>query len=165
MTSETETLPEELGEEQVAVLHSPDDFAKLLNARKQLLLLYSVKNDMSFKSFVNGKMRIALSEKADKNVVADMRKFLQKETGLEWVIDIDYEPLGETLAYKENKELEKDKKNISAYPLVKAILDEFNGAKIETVIRKALENAEDDETETEFENQDTNIETETGEEN
>ena len=70
---------------------------------------------------------------------------MAKETGVSWVIDIDYEPLSETLAYKETKELERDKKNISEYPLVKAILSEFNGAKIETVIRKAVENAEDEE--------------------
>ena len=41
--------------------------------------------------------------------------------------------------------LNKDKENISEYPLVKAILSEFSGAKIETVIRKAVENAEDEE--------------------
>lgn len=110
-----------------------------------MLLLYAVKNDMSFKEFTSGRMHIALSEKANKDLIANLRKFLVKETGAEWIIDIDYEPLGETLAFKENKELERDKKNISEYPLVKAILSEFNGAKIETVIRKAVEDAEDEE--------------------
>ena len=110
-----------------------------------MLLLYAVKNDMSFKEFSAGRMHIALSEKADKDLIANLRKFLAKETGVSWIIDIDYEPLGETLAYKETKELERDKKNISEYPLVKAILSEFNGAKIETVIRKAVEDAEDEE--------------------
>ena len=118
-------------------LSTPEELVKLL--------LYAVKNDMSFKEFTAGKMRIALSEKADKDLIANLRKFLAKETGVSWVIDIDYEPLGETLAFKENKELERDKKNISEYPLVKAILSEFSGAKIETVIRKAVENAEDEE--------------------
>lgn len=126
-------------------LSTPEELVKLLNAKRQMLLLYAVKNDMSFKEFTAGKMRIALSEKADKYLIANLRKFLAKETGISWVIDIDYEPLGETLAFKENKELERDKKNISEYPLVKAILSEFSGAKIETVIRKAVENAEDEE--------------------
>lgn len=126
------------------ILAAPEDLVKLMTARRQMLLLYSVKNDMSFKMFENGKMRIALSEKADKHLIADLRKFLEKETGIAWVIDIDYEPLGETLAFKENRELEKDKKNISEYPLVKAILSEFSGAKIETIIRKAVEEAEND---------------------
>lgn len=126
-------------------LSTQEELVNLLNAKRQMLLLYAVKNDMSFKEFTAGKMRIALSEKADKDLIANLRKFLAKETGVSWVIDIDYEPLGETLAFKENKELERDKKNISEYPLVKAILSEFSGAKIETVIRKAVENAEDEE--------------------
>lgn len=138
-------IASELTENSGFELSAPEDLAKLLNAKRQMLLLYAVKNDMSFKEFAVGRMRIALSEKADKDLITNLRKFLAKETGVSWVIDIDYEPLGETLAYKETKELERDKKNISEYPLVKAILSEFNGAKIETVIRKAVENAEDEE--------------------
>jgi hypothetical protein len=45
----------------------------------------------------------------------------------------------------EAKELNRDKKNISEYPLVKAILDEFSGAKIDTIIRKQVAEAEDEE--------------------
>ncbi len=141
------------------VLESPSDLVRLLTAKKQMLLLYSVKNDMSFKAFANGSMRIALSEKSDKNLVSNLRKFLEKETAVNWVIDIDYEPLGETLAFLERQELEKDKKNISEYPLVKAILNEFNGAKMETIIRKAVEEAEDEDVEAEFTAPDTNSET------
>lgn len=142
--SETHIVSE-LTEDNGFELSNPEDLAKLLNAKRQMLLLYAVKNDMSFKEFAAGRMHIALSEKADKDLIANLRKFLAKETGVSWVIDIDYEPLGETLAYKETKELERDKKNISEYPLVKAILSEFNGAKIETVIRKAVEDAENEE--------------------
>ena len=145
-------------------LSTTDDLVKLLNAKRQMLLLYAVKNDMSFKEFAEGRMRIALSEKADKDLIANLRKFLAKETGVSWVIDIDYEPLGETLAFKETKELERDKKNISEYPLVKAILSEFGGAKIETVIRKAVDDAEDDEA-TEFNIPEENSETYDDEEN
>lgn len=138
-------IASELTEDNGFELSNPEDLAKLLNAKRQMLLLYAVKNDMSFKEFAAGRMHIALSEKADKDLITNLRKFLAKETGVSWVIDIDYEPLGETLAYKETKELERDKKNISEYPLVKAILSEFNGAKIETVIRKAVEDAENEE--------------------
>ena len=138
-------IASELTENNGFELSRPEDLAKLLNAKRQMLLLYAVKNDMSFKEFTAGRMHIALSEKADKDLIANLRKFLAKETGVSWVIDIDYEPLGETLAYKETKDLERDKKNISEYPLVKAILSEFSGAKIETVIRKAVEDADEEE--------------------
>lgn len=128
----------------VISLYNTKDLLKLLTAKRQPLLMFAVKNDISFKEFDDGCMRIAVSEKTDKNLVMNLRAFLDKETGRNWKIEIDYEPLGETLAMLEAKELDADKKNISEYPLVKAILSEFNGAKIETIIRKSVESAEDE---------------------
>ena len=130
--------------EKNIVLQTPEDLVKLLTANRQPLLCFSLKNDMSFHSFSNGEMSISLSLNAPKDLIANLRKFLQKETGTEWKINIDYEPLGETLAFLERKDLEQNCKNISEYPLVKAILDEFNGAKIETIIHKSVEAAEDE---------------------
>lgn len=149
-------ISSELSEKHAEInLTSPQDLARLLQSKKQLLLLFAVKNDMSFKEFAGGHIRIALSDNAERNLVPDLRKFLEKETGINWVIDVDYEPLGETLAFQESKEFNRDKENISEYPLVKAILSEFNGAKIETIVRKAVEEAED---EIEFSDAGTNFE-------
>ena len=139
------------------VLNTPQDLVKLLQAKKQLLLMFAVKNDMSFKEFDNGHFKISLSEKAERNLIGELRKFLEKETGINWIIETDYEPLGETLAYLENRELNRDKENISEYPLVKAILSEFNGAKIETIVRKAVIEAQNDEPD--FSETETNFET------
>lgn len=127
------------------VLDTTAELVKLMTAKKQPLLLFAIKNDMSFKDFKDGYLHIALSEKADKNLILNFRNFLEKETGKVWKFDIDYEPLGETLAMIEAREMDRDKKNISEYPLVRAILNEFNGAKIETFIRKSVEEAEDEE--------------------
>ena len=135
------------------ILDSTDDLLKLLTAKKQPLLMYAVKNDISFKAFESGRIHIAVSEKADKNLIHNLRQFLEKETGVTWNFEIDYEPLGETLAFIEAKELNKNKKNISEYPLVRAILNEFNGATIETIIRKSVQEAEDEEP-TEFSGED-----------
>lgn len=128
--------------EDAVILDTPDDLVKLMTAQKQPLLLYALKHDMSFKEFRHGYMRVALSEKSDKDLIGNLLKFLEAQTHLSWVVDIDYEPLGETLA---DLEFKGDKKNIYEYPLVKAILSEFNGAKLETIVRKAVENAEDEE--------------------
>lgn len=127
------------------VLENTADLLNLMTAKKVPMLMYAIKNDISFKSFEHGHIHIAVSEKADKNLVFNFRTFLEKETGTLWKIDIDYEPLGETLAFLEAKELNRDKKNISEYPLVKAILDEFSGAKIDTIIRRQVEEADDEE--------------------
>lgn len=127
--------------DDTVVLETTDDLLKLMTAAKQPLLLFAVKHDMSFKQFRYGYMQVALSEKSDKNLIANLRKFLETETKAAWVIDIDYEPLGQTLADLES--LSGDKKNISEYPLVKAILSEFNGAKLDTIIRKAVKESEE----------------------
>lgn len=146
-------------------LETTDDLIKLMTAKRQPLLMFAVKNDMSFKEFRNGYMRVALSEKSDKNLVANLRQFLEKETGSNWVIDIDYEPLGETLASKEKQIMDRDKKNISEYPLVKAILNEFSGAKIETIVRKKIAEAEDDTETDDFDSGNINVETYENEDN
>jgi len=130
---------EENVSKNTVTLNTTADLIKLLTAKKQPLLLFAIKNDISFKDFKDGYLHIALSEKADKNLVLNFRTFLEKETGKVWKFEIDYEELGETLADIEAKELAQDKKNISEYPLVKAILNEFNGAKIDTFIRKNIE--------------------------
>ncbi len=148
---------------QKITLDTTEDMLKLMTAKKQPLLMYAVKNDISFKSFENGKIHIAVSEQADKNLIYNFRTFLEKETGNAWQFEIDYEPLGETLAYIEAKELNRDKKNISEYPLVKAILDEFNGATIETIIRKSVQAAEDDDM-LEFDGEENTLETQEDEE-
>ena len=148
---------------QKITLDTTEDMLKLMTAKKQPLLMYAVKNDISFKSFENGKIHIAVSEQADKNLIYNFRTFLEKETGNAWQFEIDYEPLGETLAYIEAKELNRDKKNISEYPLVKAILDEFNGATIETIIRKSVQAAEDDGM-LEFDGEENTLETQEDEE-
>lgn len=145
-TPSADEQPGESETESGIVLNTTSDLVKLLTAKKQLRLMFDVKNDMSFKDFSDGYMHIALSDRADKDLILKLRTFLEKETGRNWKFDIDYEPLGETLAAREARELESDKKNISEYPLVKAILSEFNGARIETFVRKAAaEPAQDEE--------------------
>ena len=83
----------------------------------------------------------------------NLHKILTEATGLTWKIDILRGCVGETLADQERAELEEDKRSISEYPLVKAILAEFKGAKIETLTRKITsESAEEDEDEVFFDN-------------
>ena len=52
--------------------------------------------------------------------------------------------LGQTIADKENAKEEEERKSVLEYPLVKAILAEFKGAKLETVNRRISEEDEDE---------------------
>ncbi len=77
----------------------------------------------------------------------NLHKLLTDVTGKKWEIDVVRGPLGETIADKEKSVVEATKKNVAEYPLVKKILEEFKGAKIETVIRKNLETLAEEEPE------------------
>ena len=84
--------------------------------------------------------------------IMNLHKLLSDATGKQWEIEIVKGELGETIAEKEKSAVEAKKKNVAEYPLVKRILEEFKGSKIETVIRKNLDNLAEDEPEISEEN-------------
>ncbi len=137
-----------------------EEFAAYLEEHKKMLLLYALKNDVSVEEFGNGRLKMAISDKTQPDFMLNLQKALTEATGRNWQIEIRRGPLGETLADKEKAVLEQDKRNISEYPLVKAILSEFKGARIDTVTRKtnlaeSVKNEEaDDENMTITENED-----------
>ena len=112
-----------------------------------MLLLYGVKNDISVEEFGSGHIKMAISDKVAPDFMQNFNKELELASGIKWQIQIRRGPLGETLADKEKNALENDKKSVSEYPLVKAILNEFYGAKIDTLVRKVSDDAHNDEDE------------------
>lgn len=89
-------------------------------------------------------MKLTLSEKINNDFILSLHKILAEATGINWKIDIVKGKVGQTLAQLENRKSEEDKRNIMEFPLVKAILSEFKGAKIETLTRKITENSDND---------------------
>ncbi len=137
------------------VFNTPEELAAYLEQNKKMLLEYAFKNDVSITEFSNGKIKMRVSDKINNDFMLTLQKFLLEATGIKWEIDILTGPLGETIADKEKAAAEANKRNVSDLPLVKAILAEFKGSKIETLTRKINEeNQEDlsnyDETETYF---------------
>ena len=129
-----------------------EEFAAYLEEHKKMLLLYALKNDVSVEEFGNGRLTMAVSDKIQPDFMLNLQKALTEATGRNWQIDIRRGPLGETLADKEKAALEQNKRSISEYPLVKAILSEFKGARIDTLTRKADIAQTTDDTGTEDEN-------------
>ena len=83
-----------------------------------------------------------------------MQKVLTEATSTPWQIEVKYGVLGQTLADKEKELLAQNERQISEYPLVRAILKEFKGAKFDTIVRlkeKDLSEAGDEETPNNFE--------------
>ena len=110
-----------------------------------MMLSYSIKNDISFSEFSNGKMKICVSEKINNDFLLNLQNVLKEATGIKWEIDVLSAPLGQTLADKEAEKDMMQKKDVMELPLVKAILAEFKGAKIESLTRKIVEQAENGE--------------------
>lgn len=116
-----------------------EDLLKYLETSKKALIEYAVKNDICIREFSNGHMAINISPNVHQDFIMNFHKVLLDATGKKWEIEIVKGDLGETIADKEKSVVEAKKKNVAEYPLVKKILEEFKGAKIETVVRKNLE--------------------------
>lgn len=117
-------------------INTPEELLAYLENGKKILLSYSLKNDLSFNSFCFGKMSITVSDKINNDFLLNLQNVLIEATGQKWDIEIQRGQLGETIADKEQAQDNANKKSVSDLPLVKAILAEFNGAKIETLTRK-----------------------------
>lgn len=125
-------------------LKTVDDFIRLLEESRKLLVLYAFKNDLSVEHFEDGFIKVTLSEKINPDYILNLHKILEEATGKSWKIEIIKGSLGQTISQKENAKTEEEKRNIMEYPLVKAIMAEFKGAKIETLTRKIMENNDDE---------------------
>lgn len=140
--------PEDAPQDGKIAFKTINDLAAYLESEKKMLAAYALKNDVSVHEFCNGNIKMTVSDKIHPDFIMSLHKILTEATGLTWKIDILRGALGETIADQEKAELEADKRSISEYPLVKAILAEFKGAKIETLTRKisseSVEEGEDE---------------------
>lgn len=125
-------------------INTPEELLAYLESTKKVLLSYSLKNDLSFNSFSFGKMSVTASDKINNDFLLNLQNVLIEATGQKWDIDVRRGQLGETIADRERAQDTANKKSVSDLPLVKAILAEFNGAKIETLTRKINAEAEEE---------------------
>lgn len=116
-----------------------EDLLRYLEGTKKALIEYSIKHDVCIREFSDGHIAMNIAPTIHQDFIMNLHKLLSEATGRQWEIEIIKGDLGETIADKEKSVAEATKKNVSEYPLVKKILEEFKGAKIETVIRKNLE--------------------------
>ena len=110
---------------------------------KKILMACTLKKDVSIKEFRDGYINMIIDAKIDSTFLVNLRKLLSEATGKEWKIDSVHGELGLTIAQKEKAAEDEYRKNIMEYPLVKAIMAEFKGAKIESLTRKLIQEADD----------------------
>ncbi len=138
-----ETSEPSLNKEETVVFQKPEDLISYMENNKKILAACALKKDVSIKEFRDGYINMIIDSKIDSSFLVSLRKTLAEATGKEWKIDSIHGELGETIAQKEKAAEDEYRKNIMEYPLVKAIMAEFKGAKIEYLTRKLIKEAED----------------------
>ena len=128
----------------------PEDLIDYLENHKKILMACALKQDVSILEFRDGYIKMVADAKINTDFVMNLHKTLLEATGKEWKIDSSHGDLGDTIASKEKAAEEEYKRNVSEYPLVKAILAEFKGAKIETLTRKINNSNDVSESDTEI---------------
>lgn len=126
------------------VFNTPEELAAYLESSKKVLLAYTFKHDISFSEFAPSKMKITISDKINNDFLLNLQHVLIEATGSKWDIEVLRGYLGETIADKEEAADNANKKSVSDLPLVKAILAEFKGSKIETLTRKISSTEEEE---------------------
>lgn len=109
---------------------------KHLENQKQPRLAYALRHDIEVVEFSPGLIKFKAADRVGNDTLAALNKILEETTGGKWALDIVPGEVGRTVADIENEQKEKDKKNVAETPLVKAILEEFRGARIENLTRK-----------------------------
>ncbi len=132
------------GSKPTNFFNSPEDLIQYLEQNRKLLIVYSLKSDVSFDTFQDGYVKMTISDKISSDFILNLHKILEQATGKAWKIDTMRGNLGQTLFQKEDAKIAEERKDIMESPLVKAILAEFKGARIETIIRKISESSEND---------------------
>ena len=135
----------DVGGAPLYVLNTVDDLLKYLEQSKKALLEYTIKNDVTIHDFSDGRISMSISPNIHQDFIIGLHKLLNDLTNKKWEIDIVKGDVTETIADKEKSAVEASRKNVTEYPLVKKILEEFKGARIEMVIRKNLEKLAEEE--------------------
>lgn len=132
--------------ENKTTFNTVEDLISYLEQTKRMLLIYALKNDVSISEFKPGEIKMTLADKVNNDFLLNLQKVLTEATGEKWKIETSRGKMGETIAQHEQAADEANKRNVADLPLVKAILAEFKGSKIETLTRKLTEESLEDET-------------------
>ena len=127
-------------------LNTIEEMVSFLEQKKYPLLVYSLKHDVCITEFQQGLIKMTIAPALHPEFIQNLVKTLRETTSQTWEVEIVKGPLGETIADKEAAALAEQQRDVLEYPLVRAIMAEFKGAKIESLIRR-VQQSEDDEAE------------------
>ena len=114
-------------------LQSFRDVLALASAQREMLLHSHLLHSVHLVKFAPPVIELRPHADAPRTLAADLGKLLQAATGTRWTIVLSAEAGAPTLAAQGNEAEAQRRATVADHPLVRAILDAFPGARIETV--------------------------------
>jgi len=138
--------------ESVSAVPNPESFADvvaLLAERREAILQAHLKNNVHLVRFEPGRIEIRPDEHAPRALANRLGTLLSDWTDRRWVVAISSEPGEPTVAEQEAAAGRRQQAEISAHPLVQAVMATFPGAAIEAIrdLTAAIETPTDGEPE------------------
>ena len=105
----------------------------------EMMLLHTIKNDLSIIEFREGYIKLQEIDNMDVNK-QDIRARLCSITGLNWIIESDGSNVGINYGERENEDLEKRKEKVVNHELVQKILKSFSEIEIDDIKLSNIDN-------------------------
>jgi DNA polymerase-3 subunit gamma/tau len=134
------TAPERVATAAVAPLSAPaaaaprlqrfEDVVALARARRDIQLLQALEKDVRLDRFEPGRIALTLVEGASPALAQTLARRLQEWTGDRWMVALTAEATTPTLREKTASSEAERAKGAAAHPLVRKVLERFEGARI-----------------------------------
>jgi DNA polymerase-3 subunit gamma/tau len=122
--------------ETVEAAPNLDSFAAvvaLLAERREAILQAHLNNNVHLVRFEPGRIELRPDEHAPRTLANRLGALLSEWTGRRWVVAISSEPGEPTLAQQEAAADRRERAEVTAHPLVQAVMANFPGATIEAI--------------------------------
>jgi DNA polymerase-3 subunit gamma/tau len=122
--------------EAAVLAPNPESFAAivtLLGERREAILQAHLKNNVHLVRFEQGRLEFRPDEHAPRTLANRLGALLSEWTGRRWVVAISSEPGEPTLAEQEAATDRRERAEVTAHPLVQAVMTAFPGATIEAI--------------------------------
>ena len=111
-------------------LNSLGDIAVLAAEKREIRLKYALERQMRPVKFEPGRIEIALTPEAPREIVQDLAKKLLDWSGERWIVTVSREEGGATIAEEREAAHDRLMTDARADPLVAAVMRKFPGAQI-----------------------------------
>ena len=105
----------------------------------EMMLLHTIKNDLSIIEFREGYIKLQEIENMDVSK-QDIRARLCSITGLNWIIESDGSKEGINYGERENEDIEKRKRKVIDHELVQKTLKSFSEIEIDDIKLSNIDN-------------------------